>query len=281
MLKIKKRSKPAKKKNYALIWALLLTVILTAVFFSAQLFPNSNAVDLPNMLQRPSPQHVFGTDEFGRDLFARTMNGIKLSLLYSLIIEAAALLIGLLIGMVSGYAGGAVDDFLNFVMNIFQTFPSTVAAIALIAILGTSDLTLIVILSLMGWAGYARLARSSTIIFKERDFILGARAAGASGWYIIWHHILPNVLAPLIPLVTLFIGHEIMSIASLSFLGFGVRPPNAEIGLMLKDSATYISVAPWLLICPGLALAIVVSLINALGDSLRDRLDPHSVVIER
>jgi len=276
------KSKTLKKKaNHGLIWAALLGAILVLIILSSTIFPNSNVINLAQMLEKPSFGHLFGTDEFGRDLLSRTLNGIRLSLIYALIIEAIASVFGIVIGMAAGYFGGILDDFLNFVMNIFQIFPSSVAAIAIIAILGSSDVTLVAILSLLGWVGYARLARSSTLSFKERDFILGAKAAGASDWYIIFKHILPNVLMPLLPMITLYIGHEIMSIAGLSFLGFGVQPPNAEIGLMLKDSATYINVAPWLLICPGVTLAIVVSLINALGDSLRDKLDPHSEIIER
>jgi peptide/nickel transport system permease protein len=277
-----KRLQPGyKKKNYGPLWGGILSVLIVLILMSPVLFPDSNDINLSEMLENPNAEHLFGTDEFGRDLLARTMNGIKLSLFYALIIEAVALTIGLTVGMASGFLGGAVDNFLCFVMNIFQVFPSSVAAIALIAILGANDVTLIVILSLMGWAAYARLVRSETLTFKERDFILGARAAGASNFYILIKHILPNVLLPLLPLVTLFIGHEIMSIAGLSFLGFGVQPPNAEIGLMLKDSATYINIAPWLLIFPGVSLAIVVSLINALGDSLRDKLDPQSEIVER
>lgn len=276
------KSKTLKKKaNHGLIWAALLGAILVLIILSSTIFPNSNVINLAQMLEKPSFGHLFGIDEFGRDLLSRTLNGIRLSLIYALIIEAIASVFGIVIGMAAGYFGGILDDFLNFVMNIFQIFPSSVAAIAIIAILGSSDVTLVAILSLLGWVGYARLARSSTLSFKERDFILGAKAAGASDWYIIFKHILPNVLMPLLPMITLYIGHEIMSIAGLSFLGFGVQPPNAEIGLMLKDSATYINVAPWLLICPGVTLAIVVSLINALGDSLRDKLDPHSEIIER
>lgn len=281
MLKAKRLKVRTEKKNLGLLWSILLGSILTVIILSPRLFPDSNVIDLAQMIEKPSLKHLFGTDEFGRDLLSRTLNGIKLSLIYALIIEAIAATFGILVGMAAGYFGGFLDDFLNFVMNIFQAFPSSVAAIAIIAILGSSDVTLVVILSLLGWVGYARLARSSTLSFKERDFILGAKAAGASNWYIIMKHILPNVLMPLLPMVTLYIGHEIMSIAGLSFLGFGVQPPNAEIGLMLKDSATYINVAPWLLICPGVSLAVVVSLINALGDSLRDKLDPHLEMVER
>ena len=270
-----------KKKNLGLLWGMLLGSIMVLVILSPRLFPNSNEINLAQMLERPGLKHLFGTDEFGRDLLSRTMNGIKLSLVYALIIEAIASTTGIIIGMVAGFFGGVVDDTLCFIMNIFQIFPSTVAAIAIIAVLGSSDMTLIIILSLLGWVGYARLARSSTLMFKERDFILGARAAGASNWYIIIKHLLPNVLMPLLPMVTLYIGHEMMSIAGLSFLGFGVQPPNAEIGLMLKDSSTYINVAPWILICPGVSLAVIVSLINGLGDTLRDKLDPHIQVVER
>lgn len=276
-----KKSKLKKKRNLGLVWGILLGTIFIIIVFSHRIFPNSNVIDLSKMLEKPSLEHPFGTDEFGRDLLSRTMNGIKLSLIYALIIEAIASIFGIIVGMAAGYFGGIIDDILNFIMNIFQTFPSSVAAIAIIAILGSSDVTLVVILSLLGWVGYARIARSSALSFKERDFILGAKATGGSNWYIIMKHVLPNVLMPLLPMITLYIGHEIMSIAGLSFLGFGVQPPNAEIGLMLKDSATFINFAPWLLICPGVSLAIVVSLINALGDSLRDKLDPHLEMVER
>ncbi|WP_303866045.1 ABC transporter permease [Acetobacterium wieringae] len=271
-----------KKQHQQLIWLWwgLLALLLVLIIFAPVIFPESNTIDYARQLQKPSLQHWFGTDEFGRDLLSRVFNGMRTSLLYSLIIEAIALGIGLMVGLVSGYMGGRIDGFFSYIMNVFQAFPTTVAAIALIAVLGTSDLTLIVVLSVMGWVAYARIVRSETLIFKERDFVLGARASGANSVYILGKHICPNVLLPVLPLATLMIGHGIMAIASLSFLGFGVQPPNAEIGLMLKDSAMFINRAPWLLVGPGLVLAMVVALINALGDAIRDKLDPQQQMVE-
>ncbi len=271
-----------KKQHQQLIWLWsgLLALLMVLIIFAPVIFPESNTIDYAKQLQKPSMQHWFGTDEFGRDLLSRVFNGMRTSLLYSLIIEAIALGIGLMIGLVSGYMGGRIDGFFSYIMNVFQAFPTTVAAIALIAVLGTSDLTLIIVLSVMGWVAYARIVRSETLIFKERDFVLGARASGGSSAYILGKHICPNVLLPVLPLATLMIGHGIMAIASLSFLGFGVQPPNAEIGLMLKDSAMFINRAPWLLVGPGLVLAMVVALINALGDAIRDKLDPQQQMVE-
>lgn len=279
MRKFKVKTK--KQQQYLIwVWSGLLLVLLILIIFSPTIFPESNTINYALQLQKPSAQHWFGTDEFGRDLFSRVFNGMRTSLMYSLIIEAIALTIGLAIGLLSGYLGGKVDGFFNYIMNVFQAFPTTIAAIALIAVLGTGDLTLIIVLSVMGWVAYARIVRSETLIFKERDFVLGARAAGGSSAYILGKHIFPNVILPVLPLATLMIGHGIMAIASLSFLGFGVQPPNAEIGLMLKDSATFISRAPWLLVGPGIILAMVVALINALGDAIRDKMDPQKQMME-
>ena len=177
--------------------------------------------------------------------------------------------------MIAGYYGGVVDEIISRVIDTLMAFPNIIFALTLIAILGQSMITLILALSLLGWIGYARIVRSEVLSIKENEYVLLAKAIGGSDGYIMIKHILPNAIMPLIPLATLMIGHSVLSIAGLSFLGLGVQPPTPELGLMLKESMTYMDIAPWLMIFPGLILSVCVLLFNTLGDALRDLFDPR------
>jgi peptide/nickel transport system permease protein len=159
-----------------------------------------------------------------------------------------------------------------------MSFPSIIAALCLIAMLGSGIRPLILALSLLGWVRYARLIRSEAIVLKGYDYIMGARAIGASNFYILYRHILPNVIRPAIPMFSLRIGHTVLAISALGFLGFGVQPPTAEIGMMIKDGITYITRAPWMFIFPGAMLSLYVLCINILGDELQAWFDPRKEI---
>ncbi|AOY78451.1 nickel ABC transporter permease subunit NikC [Clostridium formicaceticum] len=238
------------------------------------LFTQWNEIDFSRQMQPPSLQHPFGTDNFGRDLLQRVFHGLRISLTLAVAIEALSFLIGLSIGLVLGYYGGIVDEFFIHVMNILMAFPQMLMALCFMAIMGSSMTTLVIVITSLGWISYARIVRSEVLSLKQRDFILSTKAIGASDFYILIKHILPNVLIPVIPLMTLMIGHAVLIIAGLSFLGFGVQPPYPEIGLMLNEAMTFMDSGPWLMLFPGLILATCVFLFNTLGDLLRDYLAP-------
>jgi peptide/nickel transport system permease protein len=175
--------------------------------------------------------------------------------------------------MSAGYAGGIVDALALYIINIFMAIPGSLSSLVVIVIFGSSPLTITLAISLTGWVGYARMVRGQTASLKERDFVMGVRAAGASMPYILFRHIFPNLFLPLIPLFTLMLGHTMMTISSLSFLGLGVQAPAPEIGLMLRDSISWLGRAPWLIIFPGLVMALCVWVFNHTGNLLRDWLD--------
>jgi peptide/nickel transport system permease protein len=261
------------KFNKICVSVILLSIILLLTVLSPYIFTRWNDINFSRQLQPPSLKHPFGTDNFGRDLLQRVFHGLRVSLTLAIVIEAVSLLIGLFVGMSLGYFGGMVDEIFVHVMNVLMAFPQMLMALCFIAIMGSSMATLVIVITFLGWISYARIVRSEVMALKQRDFILSTRALGGSNLYIIAKHILPNVIIPVIPLMTLMIGHAVLIIAGLSFLGFGVKPPFPEIGLMLNEAVTYMDSAPWLMIFPGLTLAICIFLFNSLGDTLRDFLD--------
>jgi peptide/nickel transport system permease protein len=264
------------KNNKHIIIALtvLTAILLLFVIISPYLFSASYDLDMKNALQAPNSAHLFGSDNLGRDLFGRSFIGLRLSLALALVIQITCLFMGAIFGTISGYYGGVIDKVYIMIQDVVMSFPSLIASLCLIAMLGPGIHTLIIALSCTGWVTYARLIRSEVVSLKELDYIQGARAIGASSGYVLFRHILPNVLRPLIPLFTLMIGHTVLAISGLGFLGFGVQPPTAEIGLMIKDGLTYITRAPWMILAPGLLLCLYVWLLNALGDELQEWLNP-------
>jgi peptide/nickel transport system permease protein len=250
-----------------------LAAILVLVYLLPVLFKNGNAVNMAKQLLPPGAGHPFGTDNFGRDQAQRILTGLRYSLTLALFSQIICIVLGLFIGMIAGYAGGLVDALALYLINVFMAVPGSLSALVVIVIFGSSSLTITMAISLSGWVEYARLIRGQTVSLKERDFVLGARAAGASTPYIVFRHIFPNLFLPLIPLLTLMLGHTMMTISSLSFLGLGAQPPAPEIGLMLRDSISWLGRAPWLVIFPGLVMAVCVWVFNHTGNMLRDWLD--------
>lgn len=266
------------QRNRLFVFGIVLAMLIVAVVFSSQIFPYSNRLDMDHTLSPPNLAHFFGTDNLGRDLLARTFNGLRVSLALALIIQMISFAAGAVIGIVAGYFGGIIDRLYIIIQDVLMSFPSIVAALCLIVMIGSGMGTLVLALSILGWVRYARLIRSEVFTLKGYDYIMGAKAIGASNLYILCRHILPNVIRPVIPMFTLRIGHSVLAISTLGFLGFGVQPPTAEIGMMIKDGVTYITRAPWMLIFPGALLSLYVLCVNILGDELQAWFDHERAI---
>lgn len=218
-----------------------------------------------------------GTDELGRDTFSRTLYGARISLLVAICVVCGCGLTGLCIGMLAGYAGGWLDRFVNLLLiNAFLSFPGILLAIAFAAFLGPGIGKVILALIITGWAGYARLARAQVLKVKELDFILAARALGASNARILARHLLPNILQPVLIQATIGMAGAILAESTLSFLGLGVLAPVPSWGAMLNDARSHLFDAPHLVIFPALAVMLAVLAFNLLGDAWRDWLDPRT-----
>jgi peptide/nickel transport system permease protein len=257
-----------------LLVILFVILALFAPWIAAQ---DPAAIHLPARLDPPSSAHWFGTDELGRDILSRTIYGARISMLVGSCVVLTSLAIGLIIGSVAGYYGGAIDRFVNVVlMNAFLSFPGILIAIAFVAFRGPGIFNLVVALSLGGWVGYARLVRGQVLAAREREFVEAARALGASDLRIIGRHILPNIIQPVIVQAAIGMAGAILAEATMSFLGLGVPPPTASWGAMLNDGRVYLFEAPHLVLFPALAVMLAVLSFNFIGDALRDYLDPRS-----
>jgi peptide/nickel transport system permease protein len=235
------------------------------------------AINLPARLDAPSAAHWFGTDELGRDILSRAIYGARISMLVGSCVVLTSLALGLIIGSIAGYYGGAIDRFVNIVlMNAFLSFPGILLAIAFVAFRGPGIFNLVVALSLGGWVGYARLVRGQVLAAREREYVEAARALGASDLRIIVSHILPNIIQPVIVQAAIGMAGAILAEATMSFLGLGVPPPTASWGAMLNDGRGYLFNAPHLVLFPALAVMLAVLSFNFIGDALRDYLDPRS-----
>ena len=257
---------------------LIVAVTVGAALVGPALTPYSpSSQELPRRLERPSVSHPFGLDELGRDILARIVSGARISLLVGLSVVTLSSLVGVLLGAVAGYSGGAIDDVISRVMDVLMAFPGILLAIALVAVLGPSLGNVILALSVIGWVGYARLVRGQALRAREFEFVQAARALGASPARVILRHVLPTAMPAVVVQATLGMAAAIIAEAALSFLGLGVQPPTPSWGTMLDAGRSHLFDAPHLTIFPGLAIAILVLGFNFLGDGLRDRIDPRTV----
>lgn len=257
---------------------LLLVLFAAMALLAPWLAPaNPAAIDLLHRLAPPSAAHWFGTDELGRDILSRTIFGARLSLLVAVSVVGCSLSLGIVLGGIAGYYGGVIDTALNiFAMNAFMALPGILLAIAFVAFLGPGLLNLILALSIGGWVGYARLVRGQVLAVREREFVEAARALGASDLRIFFHHILPNIVQPLIVQSAIGMAGAVLAEATLSFLGLGVPPPTASWGSMLNDARSHLFDAPHLVVFPAIAVMLCVLSFNFIGDALRDYLDPRT-----
>lgn len=260
----------------AFVGMLLLISLAVMAIFAPILAPmHYDDQDLFRAREGPSKEHIFGTDEFGRDIFSRIIYGSRIALLAGLISVSVAALIGGSIGMLAGYFGGRVDQVLSRVVDIFLAFPYILLALAIVTILGRGMAQTLLAIGLANAPRFARIVRGFVIDIKTGQFVEAAQALGASHFRIILRHVLPNCLPGIIIFSTLTMGMAIISESTLSFLGLGVQPPLPSWGNMLDAGRRYMRLAPHLSIFPGLAITLTVMAFNFLGDSLRDLLDPR------
>jgi len=236
-------------------------------------------IDLINSLQPPSPQHWFGTDIQGRDVWARLVYGARVSLSVGIISQGIALTLGVILGLIAGYYGRWVDEVVMRLADVTLAFPTLLLLIALVAALQPSLPVVFATIGLVGWAGMARLVRGQVLVVRELEFVQAERALGAGDIRILIRHILPSVVAPVVIAATLGVAGAIMAESSLSFLGLGVQPPTPSWGSMIADGRDLYQLrhAPWTSVFPGLAIGAAVLGFNLLGDALRDALDPRAV----
>lgn len=260
--------------------ALTGCIILAPMFFCAILAPfivphDPVEPDLKNILTGPSWAHPFGTDTLGRDVLSRVMYGSRISLLVGFVSVGIATMIGIMIGAVSGYYGGIVDELIMRFVDLMMCFPTFFLILAVIALLEPSIWNIMIVIGLTNWMGIARLVRAEILSVKSKEFVLAARAQGFSRRRIIFRHVLPNALSPVYVVATLGIGGAILTESALSFLGIGVQPPTPSWGNILTQAKDTIEVAWWLSLYPGLAIFLTVMGYNLLGEGLRDVFDPR------
>lgn len=264
-----------KKNKVAMICLGIVIVLCFVALFAPWIAPyDPDAQVLTERLMAPNAQHWFGTDDLGRDIFSRIVYGCRISLSVGIVSQIIATVIGYTMGVCAGYFGGKVDAVISFIIQVFSSFPFLLFAIAIMFVLGPGLINLYLALGLLGWASTARLIRGDVMRLKKMEYIDACKISGGSNFKIIMKHLLPNCLSTLIVTVTLGIPSAIMSEASLSFLGLGVKPPMSSWGSMISFSQPYIRSATYYSIIPGLAIIITVLAFNMLGDGLRDALDP-------
>jgi len=267
-----------KKNRTAVLGLIIISIIIVLSILSGFIYDYDNDIinqNISERLQSPSFEHPFGTDELGRDILARIIYGSRTSLSIGFATVLIALIVGGILGAISGFFGGYIDNGIMRVMDIFLAIPGTLFAITIVAALGTSTINLMIALSISSVPRFARIVRSSVMTVRDVEFIEAAEAIGANNFRIITQHVIPNSLAPVIVHTTLNVATIILTIAGLSFLGLGVSAPTPEWGAMLSSARTYMREYSYMTLFPGLAIMITILSLNLLGDGLRDALDPR------
>lgn len=266
-----------RKKPLGAFGAVVFGLFLVCGLFAPWLAPyGANDTNLLERLSPPSIEHLFGTDHLGRDVLSRVLLGAQTSMVVAVVAASLATAISILIGLTAGYFGGVVDMAVQRVVDAWMTFPDLILLIVAISIVGPGVFQIVCVLALLYGIGGSRILRSAVLQVRDATYVRAAQSAGASSFYILWRHILPNVMPVVIVLFTTRIGAVILAEAGLSFLGLGVPPPAPTWGGMLSGAGrTYMYVGPWLALAPGLCLSLVVYSVNMFGDALRDELDPR------
>lgn len=268
--------KSYRKNKPAIVGTIIVIFFILLAIFANFIAPQGiNDQDIANRLQPPSPAHWFGTDDFGRDIFSRILFGARLSLRVGFLSVIGSIIVGTLLGVLAGYFGKILDVVISRVFDILLAFPSILLSIAIVAILGPSLNNALVAIAIVNVPVFGRLVRSRVLTVKEEEYVMAARSIGMGDMRIIFHHVVPNSIAPIIVQGTLNIATAILDAAGLGFLGMGAQAPMPEWGKMLSDSREYIQNAPWTVLFPGLAIIFVVVGFNLIGDGLRDALDPR------
>ncbi len=264
-------------KRWSLLFGLGVVILLCLIALAAGAL-SPQAPDKQSMaatLQPPSRLHPFGTDEFGRDLLSRVFFGARLTLLASSVAVLLAVLIGSTIGLTAGYFGGVYDTITGRITDVFFAFPVVLLGIAMVSVLGPGEPSVVVAIAMASLPNFARVSRSAILRERELEYVMAAHAVGASTPYIIVRTLLPNLIGPLIVLLSLGFAYAVLYEASLSFLGLGAQPPAAEWGVMLSSARDYLFQAPWYAFFPGASIFVLVFSLNLVGDGLRDVLDPY------
>ena len=267
----------ALRRNWlAVVGGLLVAGVFFIAIFAPWIAPyNPSDIDIKNILIGPNFKHLLGTDDLGRDVLSRMIWGSRVSLEVGFVAIGIATIIGIIIGAAAGYYGGMIDSFFMRFVDIMLSVPTIFLILAVIAILEPSIVNIMIVIGLTSWMEPARLVRAEFISLKERDFVIAARALGASDNRIIFRHILPNGLSPILVSATMGIGGAVLVESGLSFLGLGVQPPTPSWGSLLSSGKDNIEIAWWLSAFPGLAILITVLGYNLLGEGIRDALDPR------
>ncbi|MCG8512842.1 MAG: ABC transporter permease [Halanaerobiales bacterium] len=265
-----------RRNKLAIVGTVIIVLFLLIAALAPLLAPYSPSVqNLPNKLQAPSWEHPFGTDDFGRDILSRVLYGSRIALQIVFIVTLISGILGVIIGITAGYYGGVIDEVLMRLTDMFLAFPRLILAMAIAAMLGPSIVNAIIAISLVQWTQYARLARAEALRVKGQPYIESIRSMGASNLRIIFLHILPMSISPVLVQLTLRMGTVIITAASLGFLGLGAQPPSPEWGVMVADGRSFLIDQWWISTFPGIAIALVVLGFNLLGDGIRDMLDPR------
>lgn len=272
----KKFFKSLFKRKIVLVSAIGLLLIIFSAVFAPLISPyDPNAQVLSEALQGPSASHIFGTDNYGRDILSRIFYGGRVSLIVGVAAVLGACVIGTFFGMVSGFFGGWVDDVINRISEAIRAIPQIVLAMSLCAIFGGGVVNLAIILGISNIAVYIRMMRGQVLSVKEQDYIMAAKLQGNKSFRMMMKHILPNCVSPIIVQMTLQIGQTILAEAGLSFLGLGISAPTASWGSIVSDGRQYLLQNPWFSIAPGICIALLVIFLNTIGDGVRDVLDPR------
>lgn len=265
-----------KKNKRALIGLYITVFFLLLAIFSPWISPyNPFEYNMDALLQTPSLKHPFGTDQFGRDVLSRIIEGTRISLMVGIVGVGISIVIGVSLGTIAGYFGGIADSIIMRIMDILLAFPGFLLALAIISILGPSMINVMIAIGIFSIPVFARIMRSSVISVKHKEYIEATKSLGGSNTFTIIKHVIPNCIAPIIVLSSMRIATAILSAAGLSFLGLGAQPPSPEWGAMLSGGREYMRSAPHLSTVPGLMIMLVVLGFNMLGDGLRDALDPQ------
>ncbi len=254
----------------------VLVLVVGCAGFARELAPYSPIDQVfTDQLKPPSAAHLFGTDEFGRDIFSRCLYGARIALVVGVIADGIAMLLGVVLGTVAGYFGGRADAAVMRVVDVMLAFPYLLLAMIVVAILGPSLTNAMIAIGIVYTPQFARVVRGAVLAIREQEFVEAAGAVGAREPRILARHVLPNVLSPIIVMATLTVGFTIVETAGLSFLGLGASPPTPEWGSMLATGRSYMLTAPWIATFPGLSILVTVVGFNLVGDGLRDLLDPR------
>ncbi|MBN1881257.1 MAG: ABC transporter permease [Deltaproteobacteria bacterium] len=264
-------------KNRLAISGLVIVLFFFAVSILAPMISphNPSEINRDELLKAPGPDHLFGTDKLGRDVLSRMIYGSRISLKVGFVAVGISIVIGAFLGALAGYYGGVLDAVIMRFVDVMLCFPAFFLILAVIAILEPSIWNIMVVIGLTGWMGVARLVRAEFLTLTKRDFVLAARAQGAGDFRIIFGHVLPNALGPILVAATLGVAGAILTESALSFLGIGVQPPTPSWGNILTDGQDTIAVAWWLSLYPGLAILLTVLGYNLLGEGIRDAMDPR------